>query len=332
MSLTTTDKSKLNECLKMAEVAEKAIDMAITIKKDNDEILAKFNAAYKIWEAERNAYFTKMDQWKKRTGEFSKFYDMENEKKQWYGCYDRPGPGICTSTVQINDNECRKLGSDFVDTGGRTGCNTTWTGCVRGQKRECKRSTNIINSLKVEYESKKPFLRDAPKYGEGAFPIKQTPPMNVVMSCCSNTMILSGNVEAKNNVQSCSIQVKQELANQAAAEKAAAEKAAAEKAAAEKAAADKAAAEKAAADKAAADKAAADKAAADKAAAEKASGSGSGSGSGSATATATSSTAAKSNTMLYMGGGGSFLLCCSCCCCCIILLIVIMMISGGNSS
>lgn len=219
MSLTTTDKEQLSECLKAAEVAEKAINIALAIKNDNDEILAKFNVAHVLWEKERNKYLSDYDNWVKRTGEFAKYYDHENPKTQWFGCYDRPSPGICTATVPINDAECKKLGSDFVDTGARTGCHTTWIGCVRKQSIQCTRPANVRNSIHIDYLNHKPTLRDEPIYGTGAFPIKEIPPINVAISCCSNTTTLSGNIEAKDNIQSCTMQIQQELSKQETANK-----------------------------------------------------------------------------------------------------------------
>jgi hypothetical protein len=226
MSLITTNRSELNDCLKMAQIAEQAIDVAIAYKKENDEIYAKFVAAHAIWTTKRDNYVATLLRWTQRNGEFARFADYENSKRQFHpACVDRPGSGVCTANIGHNTDACvSHFGPEFIDSGNRTGCagpKGFWDGCgggkgnySRGQRRECVRNPDIIARYAREYVAAKPILDPEPKYGDGAFPIKPIPPINIAMACCSNTINLSGNAEAKDNVQSCVMQVQQELARQ----------------------------------------------------------------------------------------------------------------------
>lgn len=224
MTLTTTDAAKLNDCLNAVAPLMNAIEAT---KRENDEIYNKWITAHEFWKQERNKYNILHQEWKQRTGDFTRYADYEATNERTSDeCEKRSTAGICTAYLGLNHDKCKeKFGLDYIDGGGRKGCGFGfWDSCAgstgdnysRGQYRICRRDPEVIARMGREYAALEPILSPEPIYGRGEFELKPSPIENstISISCCSNTTNLSGNIDAHDNIQSCTQQIQQELQKQ----------------------------------------------------------------------------------------------------------------------
>jgi hypothetical protein len=190
------------------------------IRKINEERQISAKQAKVLWDADRKQILDKHYRWLTQSDEYAKWKDKDTIFTFDSPCYDRPGPGICTSDLDVENENCANLAkdkgypyaSDYIDTGERNGCDTTWTGCVRGQMRKCTRPESSVKRINDEWKHDEP-QRDItipePTYGAtGIYDDLPYLPAEGTIQCCANIInISSGN--AKDVAQSCSQQIEQ---------------------------------------------------------------------------------------------------------------------------
>lgn len=217
--------------LQSLESCKAATDKYLLVMKQNDEIRRineeRQNAAKQakiIWNADRKQILDKHARWLTRSGEYNVWKDKDTVYTFNSPCYDRPGPGICTSDLDVENQNCMSLASDkrypyaqdYVDTGVRYGCDTTWTTCVRGQMRQCTRPKTSVERVNQEWMNAEPprdITEPEPIYGvTGPYDDLPYLPNEGTIQCCANIINIStGN--AKDVAQSCSQQIDQMVQN-----------------------------------------------------------------------------------------------------------------------
>lgn len=222
----------LEACKAATDKYTSVINQNIAIQKINEQRQIAAREAKILWDAERKIIKDRHKRWADTSDEYDKWKMKSYSKTFNTSCYDRPGPSICFSDLDKDDNNCINAAKalklpfpeGYYDTGVRNGCNTLGffdldqgpPGCVRGQTRQCARSQESIDAANADWIRNEPLVdiqKSEPKYGETG-PYDDLPyiPNEGIIQCCANFVNI-GNGNATDVNQSCSQRVDQLIQN-----------------------------------------------------------------------------------------------------------------------
>jgi hypothetical protein len=203
----SSELEKYKACLSAVKILTKTFE---EVDKHNIKVRSDTATALENWKSEKAVYEAYLSRWDAKSDEFSVWNKFDGKSQDfWASAYD----STCWwgRNDQSGDQWCKEVGDRKGLDGGNYRA-VEWRDC-QGRKNgdfKCAKPDDIQRNQQQDYQKLKPvFNKPEPKFSD--FGGLREYPQNNTISCCSNSVVVSGNTEFKTIDQSCENELKSKI-------------------------------------------------------------------------------------------------------------------------